>query len=144
MQKLRLILFSSALVLVASLALSCGTSTSSAPNPAGLQSITVTPPTASALATNGQVQFTATGHYSMPPYTVTPQPALWGTCYQNAPTTAVSVTSSGLAQCVLPDDPTVTYSIFAFDPTNCNAITACGGGSTIMGAAQLTCSPNQP
>ena len=109
MQKLPLTLFSLALVPAASLALSCGTS--STPNPAGLQSITISPPTASALAPNGQVQFTATGHYNISPYTVTPQPALWGACYQNAPTNAVSVNSTGLAQCVVPDGPVVTYGV---------------------------------
>jgi hypothetical protein len=29
--------------------------------------------------------------------------------------------------------------VFAFDSTNCNAITSCGGGCTIEGTAQLTC-----
>ncbi len=143
MQNLRLALFSLALLLAASLALSCGASSN--PN-SQLQSITITPLTASALAPNGQVQFTATGHYNTPPYTVTPQPAFWGACYQSAPTTAVSVTSSGLAACVTPDDPTVEYSVFAFDSTNpgCNLTNACGGGCTIAGTAQLICSPNQP
>jgi hypothetical protein len=139
MDKLRLTLFSLALVPAASLALSCGANSSTGQ----LQSITITPPAASALAPNGQVQFTATGHYNNS-HTVTPQPALWGACYQNAATAVVSVTSSGLAQCVIPDDPTVTYSVFAFDPTNCTAITACGGGCTVVGTAQLTCSPNLP
>jgi hypothetical protein len=142
MQKLWLALFTLALLLAASFALSCGTN--STPNPTGLQSITISPATASALAPNGQVQFTATGHYPLPPYTVTPQPALWGACYQNAPTAAVSITSSGLAQCVLPDDPVATYSVFAFDATNCGAMNACGGGCTVVGTAQLTCAPNQP
>jgi hypothetical protein len=143
MEKLRPVLFSLALVLAASFTLSCGAS--STLNPTGqLQSITVTPATASALAPAGQVQFTATGHYNTSPYTVTPQPAFWGACSQNAPTNAVSVTSTGLAQCVVPDDPVLTYSIFAFDQTTCNVVAVCGGGCTVVGSAQLTCSPNLP
>jgi len=85
------------------------------------------------------VQLTATGHYSGAPFMITPQPATWGACFQNAPTNAVSVISSGLAQCQVASGPTVTYSVFAFDSTNCSLITACGGGCTIVGAAQLTC-----
>ena len=143
MKSLRLTLWSLALILCASLALSCGGTNSSNGK---LQSISISPPSSSALAPNGQVQFTATGHYNGAPYTVTPQPAWWGACFQGAPTAAVSVSSSGLAECVTPDDPTVTYSVFAFDSGNpgCNAINACGGGCTVVGTAQLTCSPNQP
>ncbi|MFZ0277258.1 MAG: hypothetical protein WA254_09640 [Candidatus Sulfotelmatobacter sp.] len=141
MEKLRLALFSLSLVLAASLALSCGTSSK---NTTGqLQSITITPATAAAGLPGQQVQFIATGHYNTAPYIVTPQPATWGACYQNAPTTAVSVTSTGLAQCEAPSGPITEYSLFAFDQTNCNVITACGGGCTIVGTAQLSCSGNQ-
>jgi hypothetical protein len=140
MQKLSRALFSLALVVAASFALSC--STTSLPTPAAqLQSITISPATAGAGLPGAEVQFTATGHYSGPPYTLTPQPATWGACSQGAPTTAVSVTSSGLAQCAAAD-LTATYSIFAFDPTACTVITACGGGCTVVGTAQLTCSDN--
>ncbi|MGA8503585.1 MAG: hypothetical protein WB683_18685 [Candidatus Sulfotelmatobacter sp.] len=143
MDKLRLALFSLTMVLAASLALSCGASSNS--NTTGqLQSITISPPTAAAVLPGQQVQFTATGHYNTPPLTITPQPAKWGACYQNASTTAVSVTSTGLAQCVdAPDDPGVEYSIFAFVETNCTVLTVCGGGCTIVGTAQLSCSGNQ-
>ncbi len=143
MQKLPLTLFSLALVLAASFALSCGTTSLPTPT-SGLQSITISPATAGAALPGQQVQFTATGHYSSPPYTLTPQPAIWGACYQSAPTNAASVNSSGLAQCVAPDDPTVAYTVFAYDPTNpgCNWTNACGGGCTIVGTAQLTCSDN--
>ncbi len=143
MEKLRLALFSLGMVLAASLALSCGAS--SHPTPTGqLQSITISPATAAAGLPGEQIQFTATGHYNTPPLTLTPQPAKWGACYQNASTTAVSVTSTGLAQCVgAPDEPDAEYSIFAFDPTACTVINACGGGCTIVGTAQLSCSGNQ-
>jgi hypothetical protein len=140
MEKLRLTLFSLALFLVASFTLSCGAN--SMPTPTGqLQSITVSPAIATAATVAGQVQFTATGHYNGAPFMVTPQPATWGACYQNAPTTDVSVTSTGLAQCSQAGGGprSTTYSIFAYDPTNCNVVAACGGGCTIVGTAQLTC-----
>jgi hypothetical protein len=137
MKRLRSFLLSLATAVAGWLALSCGASSIS-----GLirqpQSVTLSPATADALDyLDGQVQFTATGHYSTVPYTVTPQPATWGACDQNDPTTAVSVTMGGLAQCA--NGASGTYTIFAFDMTNCNAITACGGGCTVVGTAQLTC-----
>ena len=141
MEKLRPTFSSLALVLAASLALSCGAN--SMQNSTGqLQSITVSPAIATAPTIGGDVQFTATGHYTTSPYTVTPQPATWGACYRNAPTTDVTVTTAGLAQCahVVGGGPkSTTYSVFAFDPTQCNVVTACGGGCTIVGTAQLTC-----
>ena len=136
MEKLRLALSSLVLILAASFTLSCGASST----PTGqLQSITISPITASAPDPNGEVQFTATGHYNGRPGTLTPQPATWGACYQNASTTAVTVSSTGLAQCQAHGGPPATYSVFAFDPTNSGAINACGGGCTIVGTAQLTC-----
>jgi len=145
MEKLRLNFFSLALVLAASFTLSCGGSPSESAT-RQLQSITLSPATADAQNyPSGQVQFTATGYYNTAPQTVTPLSATWGTCYQNAPTNAVSVTSGGLAQCE--SGATGTYSIWANDPAfsvpysgvNCNAITACGGGCFVVGTAQLTC-----
>jgi len=123
------------------IALGCG----SAPNgittsTRQLQSITLTP---ASIAAQGQpVQFMATGHWSAAPLSVTPQSATWGVCQNNAPSTAVTVSTSGLAQCA--SGAKGTYTVFAADPplgasTNCNAITACGGGCQISGSAQLTC-----
>jgi hypothetical protein len=139
MEKLRLTLFSFALVLAASLALSCGTTpiptSTPTPTPTGqLQSITVSPAIADG---EGQVQFTATGHYTDPPDEVAPLSATWSACYQNAPTSEVSITSTGLAQCAT--GGAGTYSIVAFRMTTCNVVTSCGGGCTIAGTAQLTC-----
>ena len=128
MEKPRFILSFLALVLAASFALSCGSSSQSQ-----LQSITLSPASADAPET----QFTATGHYIHPSKTLTPQPTAWGACQQSAPTSDVSVTTNGLAQCA--SGAVGTYRVFAFVDTNCNAITACGGGCTIVGAAQLTC-----
>ena len=102
-----------------------------------LQSITVSPSTANPHAVNGNIQFTATGHWSASPMIVTPQTASWGACQNQAATSAVTVTSAGLASCT--GTASGTYTVFAYDPINCNAITACGGGCTISGAAQLTC-----
>jgi hypothetical protein len=99
-----------------------------------LASITVCPATAQ---TSGEVQFTATGNYTAAPWTVTPQTARWGACQNSAATTGVTVSSTGLAQCT--SGATGTYTVFAFDMTNCNAITVCGGGCTVRGTAQLTC-----
>jgi hypothetical protein len=135
MEKFRVTLSFLALLLVSSFALSCG---AGSPNqlypPSGqLQAITLSPPTADAQET----QFTATGYYSHPSHMVTPQPALWGACQQSAPTSDVSVTSKGLAQCS--SGASGTYTVFAFVGTDCNVISACGGGCTIVGTAQLTC-----
>jgi hypothetical protein len=124
------------LVLAASIfPIACG-----APSNRQLMSITVSPATVD--AQGQQVQFTATGHWSASPLTTTPQSAGWGVCQNNAPSTAVTVSSSGLAQCA--NGAKGTYMVFAADPplgapANCNAITACGGGCQISGAAQLTC-----
>jgi hypothetical protein len=128
--------------------ISCGTGANIVSN-RELQTITVTPATASA---QGQpAQFTATGHWSAAPVTVTPQAANWGACVQQtsgntvmqSATTEVTVSSSGLAQCA--SGAKGTFTVFAYDPplgstgANCNAITVCGGGCTISGTAQLTC-----
>ena len=139
MEKLRFTLSFLALVLAASFALSCG-ARSQGQDP--LQSITLSPATADAQDyPDGQVQFTATGFYTDPPRTVTPLSAMWGTCYQNAPTSEVSVTSGGVAQCA--PGAVGTYTVWANDPPSpnvgCLAITACGGGCFVVGSAQLTC-----
>ncbi len=148
MEKLPLSLFSLALFRAASLVLSCGTSSptslcgaipqSGGANSSALQSITISPAMADAQnCPDHEVQFTATGHYSAAPFTVTPQSATWGACFQNAPTTQVSVTNAGLAQCLSGADG--TYTVFADNPTNCEAVGNCGEGCFITSSAQLTC-----
>jgi len=130
MKALRFVLSFLALILVASMAVSCGSSQ----RPGQLQTITVAPAVADA-----QAQFTATGYYINPSHTVTPQPANWGACFQGAPTTDVSVTTNGKAQCA--SGATGTYTVFAsvaIGGQTC-AVNACGGGCTITGSAQLTC-----
>ena len=127
-----------ALVGAAAFALSCGSG--SDPNHM-LQSITLSPATADAQDyPGGLVQFTATGYYVVAPKTVTPLSAGWGSCYNNAPTNAISV-SDGVAQCA--SGAAGTFTVWANDPPGlggmCNAITACGGGCFVVGTAQLTC-----
>jgi hypothetical protein len=136
-EKLRL-----ALVFPVLIALSCGTNSSSN-TPRQLLSVTVSPTTANAANyPNGQVPFTATGNYNSAPYTVTPLPGTWGVCYNNASTTAITVTGEGVAQCA--EGAVGTYTVWADAPpfpdgANCLAITACGGGCFDAGTAQLTC-----
>jgi hypothetical protein len=128
--------------------IACGDPTTMSPSGRQLESITVGPATAD--AQGQQVQFTATGHWSASPVTVTPQPASWGACVeqmsgntvQESSTTEVTVSSDGLAQCA--SGAKGTFTVFAYDPplgapANCNVISVCGGGCTISGTAQLTC-----
>jgi hypothetical protein len=138
MEKLGFTLSFLALLLAASCVLSCG----AGQGQSQLQSIALSPATADAQDyPNGQVPFTATGYYNNPSHTVTPQSATWGACQQNATTTDVSVTAKGVAQCA--SGAVGTYTIWANDPITesaCSAvITACGGGCTVVGSAQLTC-----
>jgi hypothetical protein len=129
MKKFRFAFSFLALVLAASFALSCGSGQGQ------LQSITLSP-----AAADAQQQFTATGSYVHPSHTVTPQPASWGACQQNVPTTEVSVTQGGMAQCA--SGATGTYDVFAFvtvNPVCTVAQNQCGDGCTVVGKAQLTC-----
>ncbi len=151
MEKLRFMLFFPALVLAASFLSSCGASSShlsclaASQNPGvgqgQLQSLTLSPAAVDAQnCANGQVQFTATGNYTNPTQTVTPQSIFaWGVCQQNQATTDVSVTSNGVAHCA--SGASGTYTIWAeYPPPTCNLINACGEGcGTVLGSAQLTC-----
>ncbi len=135
MRQLQFALFLLGLFLVSLLALSCGTTPG---GPGQLQSITLSPAMADAQDyPGGQVPFVATGVYISPAHKVTPLPAQWGACQQNASTSEVSVTNAGVAQCA--SGASGAYTVFAFEPTNCNVINACGGGCTVVGSAQLTC-----
>jgi hypothetical protein len=134
------------LAVVSSLALSCGANSDPNSDPSSgrqLMSVTLNPATADAQDyPDGQVQFTATGYYNSAPYTVVPLSAGWGECYQEMSTSAITVSSTGLAQCV--SGALGTYTVWANsarfpEGANCNAITACGGGCFVAGTAQLTC-----
>jgi hypothetical protein len=123
------------LFMVSALALSCGTGSQ---GPGQLQTITLSPATADAgNYPGGMVPFVATGDYMHPTRKVTPQPATWGVCHQGAPTSDISVTKAGVAQCM--SGASGAYTVFAYQMTNCTALLACGGGCTVVGTAQLTC-----
>lgn len=129
------------LIFAASITLACGSS------PHMLQSLTVSPATADAqVFPGGKVQFSATGFFSSSPRTVTPLSATWGACQiinaQETPTTAVSVSNNGLAQCSA--GAAGAYEVWAFseNPSNvtCLAIGPCGHGcGRIRATARLTC-----
>jgi hypothetical protein len=117
------------------LPVACGTPTHSVP--AGVNSVTISPAKANPGSPTGQVQFTATANYLEPPLSIILNTANWGVCINGTPSSAVTVTNTGLAACT--SAASGTYTVFASLPTNCNAITACGGGCQVTGAAQLTC-----
>jgi hypothetical protein len=139
MEKLRLAALFPAAALAVLCMLACGGGSSSLTS-RQLLSVTVAPASTTA---NGPVQFVATGHYNAAPYTVTPLPeAKWGVCFNSGPTTAITVTQAGIAQCAA--GSVGTYSVWADAPPFdgapvCNAINACGGGCLVAGTAQLTC-----
>jgi hypothetical protein len=133
------------LVSAASIALACGGSSKS--NPRQALTVTVTPATATAAA-NGQIQFTAAGTFSSPPTMESPVQANWVVLNSDdSPTTAVTITSSGLAQCT--SAAAGAYNVGAWivqfsgnPPTPiCNVISAYGNpcGDSVLGTAQLTC-----
>lgn len=138
MKKSGLLFCIALLILAASNILACGGGMD--PSNRSIQSISISPASADAQDyPDGQVSFVATGYYNTPPSPLTPLAATWGVCYQNAPTTAATVTSNGVAQCAA--GSVGTYTVFAYDFPNpsCFAITACGGGCTVEGTAKLTC-----
>jgi hypothetical protein len=132
---LRLAQLTCATVALSFFAISCGAPART------LNSITVTPATAS----GSQVQFTATSHWSTDPLTVTPQSVNWNVCTTaGEPSSLVTVSSNGLAQCA--KGTTGTFTIYANHPVvpmigaTCLAMNACGGGCGIItGTAQITC-----
>lgn len=120
------------LLLAAVIALACGSSTERI-----LQSITISPATA-----EEQAQFTATGYFTTHPSPVTPFAATWGACAQEwEPTSAVSISSSGLAQCST--GASGTFTIFAYGTNTgpvCDVALACGPPcGSISSTAKLTC-----
>jgi len=130
------------LVLAAAIALGCGASMNMDSPSGQLKSITVQPSTANAANyPMGLVQFVATGYYSNSSSPVTPMTATWGVCLNNIPTSDVSVSSKGAAQCAA--GASGVYTVFASGPppsgtANCLAINSCGGGC-VSGYADLTC-----
>jgi hypothetical protein len=135
-------------ILAMAIVLACGSpafhiapSCSSAPitsNESMPQSITLCPAVADARDyPDGQVQFIAIGSFQTKPSPALLKAQLWGACQDNNPTTAISISSSGLAQCGA--GASGTYSVFASDMTNCLVIGPCGTGCFVSGYAKLTC-----
>jgi hypothetical protein len=131
------------LVFAAAMTLACGSSSTPFRT---LQSVTISPATADAQDyPDGQVPFAATGFYNLSPTKVVPLTATWGACMQQTPTTAVSVSASGAAQCAT--GASGTYTVWAFDTVppapgtaSCNVVNACGGGcERVTGTAELIC-----
>lgn len=129
-----------ALCVATTLLAGCGGS--SAMTSRGLTAITVLPATADGSAFSGKVQFTATGYWTAAPLTTKPFSATWVACQNNATTQDVTVSADGLATCASGAKGVYDVNAWSFpinDGPVCNAITACGGGCTIVGSAQLTC-----
>lgn len=132
-------LFLLVLASAAAITLACGSS-----SPHTLQSLSITPASANAQDyASGQVPFTAAGNYTTQPSPVAPMSATWGACTTDGSgTDAVTVSSSGVAQCA--SGSVGTYQVWAYDMSStgatCNVINACGGGcGRVTGTAQLTC-----
>jgi hypothetical protein len=135
------LLFVSLLVFAAAITLACGSPAS----PHIPQSVTVTPATADAESfPDGQVQFAATAYYNTMPSPVSNVTATWNSCAQNGPTTEVSVSTTGVAQCA--SGASGTYMIYAFVPDpnfkgvcSGSALPCAGACGGVVGTAQLIC-----
>ena len=126
------------LLFLAAILMACGSSA-----PRTLQTVSISPATADARDfANGEVQFAATGYYNKSPMQVAPVHATWGACYQNHPTTDVTMTPTGVAQCSRSASGTYLVWAFASEGTKmtCSGVSACGGGcGPLTGTALLTC-----
>jgi hypothetical protein len=130
--------------IVASITLACGVG--SFPQ-RQIVSLTVSPPSADAQNyPNGQVQFTATGTFTAPPVTVTPLQSTWVAVGIDGPTTDVTISPNGLAQCA--SGASGVYSVGAWvallgrpPGALCNIVSPFGNpcGDSVLGTAQLTC-----
>jgi len=103
------------------------------------QSVTLCPAVADAQDyPNGQVQFTAIGAFQTAPSPALVKTQIWGVCQDGSPTTAVTISIGGLAQCAA--GSTGTYSIYAVGaPLPCDFVGLCGAGCQVSGYAKLTC-----
>ena len=124
------------------LTLACGSS------PRMLRSVSLSPPTAD--AQGNPVQFVATGYFSQQPSPAKLTAPAWGACNPNQPylpTTAVSVSADGVAQCA--PGTVGTYTVWAVaqrggdscGPAGTVPANFCGGAGEcqVSGKAQLTC-----
>ena len=134
------LLSSVVLLLIAAIALACGSSSMSGSRAA--TALTITPATAEGMDFPGGVPFSATASYSAPPSPVKGVRAVWGACYQNNPTSDISVSTSGMAHCG--PGASGTYTVWAYVIANNRGcpewVNSCGGGGCqVTGTAQLTC-----
>jgi hypothetical protein len=129
------------LILAATITLACGSKEPHIP-----QSVSVSPATANAQDfPNGQVQFKATAYYNTKPSPVNGVAATWSACStQDVSADLISLSDSGVAQCL--SGATRNYTVYAFvpDPTfhgACGSVSLPCGGSCggVVGSAQLTC-----
>jgi len=130
-------------ILASAITLGCGSS------PRMLQSVSLSP---RPQMPGSAVQFTATGYFNDQPRTAKLVSANWGACYPNQinpypPTTAVSVSADGLAQCAAGAVGTYTVWAVAVRAGSCGGnngeipANPCGGAGKcqVTGTAQLTC-----
>lgn len=142
MNRLRFTTASLTLGLAAFFAMSCGTKQAQNQGPQ-LQAISLSPTSADAKNyPDGQVPFIATGYYVNPTQTETPQPAIWVACQNSSPSSEVSISTSGVAQCG--GSAAGEYSIDAWSwgsgHAACSAISVCNGTcSEVTASANLTC-----
>lgn len=106
-----------------------------------LQSIAVTPASATATGTNKTVQFTATGNFNMDPMTAMMSQVMWtiGPPFSSMPVPAgVTINSNGMAQCTTFSG---TVNVEATAPMNPGMPMSQMGMMTqnVTGMAQLTC-----
>jgi len=126
-------------ILAIAITLACGSSARI------LQSVSLSPPTAD--AQGSPVQFTATGYFNDQPQSAKLVSANWGACYQNQPTTSVSVSAGGSAECAAGAVGTYTVWAWAERAGSCGGnngevpANPCGGAGEcqVTGTAQLTC-----
>jgi hypothetical protein len=142
------LLLSFVLLVAAALTLACGSpashlspSCSSVPSQTnnGIpQSVTLCPAAADAKDfPDGEIQFVAIGSYSSGPSPALPNPVLWGSCQNQAPTTGIVVSTTGLAHCA--SGASGKYTVWATaGPIMCLVISPCGACAPTA-QAQLTC-----
>lgn len=106
-----------------------------------LQSMTVSPSTADAQTfSNGQVQFTATGHFNMTPMTVTPMAVTWSvTPMVSLPPGKAIINQNGMAQCQGLTGMTFTVTATAMQSSSDNMMMMGMSSMPMTATAQMMC-----
>lgn len=145
------VVFFSLAVLLPLIIVACSSGMMTMMNTREMQSITVTPTTATAQnSPGGQVQFSATGHFNMDPMTAMPQ-VLWsvGSPFSTMPMSSstmptmptpsgVIINSNGMAQCNGFVGMVTIQATAPMDP-NMSLSQMTSMTSNVAGMAQLTC-----